>query len=296
MYPVYVRGTPLIPAFFTILIHESDHKTYLERMKIFLFIVAFIPAVLRAETVVIHEMKPHLLKLEDGRVVYFSESPDAPVMYPRGTKIDIELDTNHNILSFKVSSEKSLYRLPINPSHRSIEFEPTVYSTYSRAQNALNVFRFPDAPGSQCYDRAHIWTYEAEKFSAFRLSKMWLFFSDHYIESNSFKWWFHVAPVAQVNMKGSVENRIMDRGFSKFPLKIKIWTDLFMIQKQDCRVVSKYTDYSEHPNEDDCYLIESTPYYWQPRDLERLAKRSINKTQYIDGEVSHAYKQGFGIP
>lgn len=254
-----------------------------------------LPAALWAEEAVIHEMRPHYLKLEDGRVAYFTESTETTVFYPRGTKIDLELDQNHYVTSLRPAVEKSITRLPI-PSHRNIDFEPTVYSTYSRAQTALNVFRFPDAQGSQCYDRAHIWTYEAEKFSAFRLSKMWLFFSDHYIEANNFKWWFHVAPAALVNMKGSVENRIMDRGFSKYPLKTKIWTDLFMIQKQDCRVVTRYTDYSEHPNEEDCYLIESTPYYWQPRDLEKLARRSIYKSQYIDSEVSHAYKQGFGIP
>lgn len=240
-------------------------------------------------------MRPLYLKLEDGRVAYFSDSSKSTVFYPRGTKIDLEIDSNHNILSLRPSTLKTFNRLPVNPSQSATNFKPSVFSTYSKAQSALNVFRFPDAPGSQCYDRAHVWTYEAEKFYANRLSKMWLFFSDHYIEANNFKWWFHVAPLALVNMKGSIENRIMDKGFSKYPLKVKIWTDLFMIQKQDCRVANQYTDYSEHPNEDDCYLIESTPYYWQPKDLEKLAKRSINKSQYIDNEVSHAYRFGFGI-
>lgn len=265
-------------------------------MKNLLFLVAILPSTVLAELATIHQMYPEFIKLEDGRVIYNSSSDKKSMLfYPRGTLVEIELTSDHELISLKAAegiqfSDTSEVKYFPRPGYRS-----STYSTYSEAQISLDSFRFPDAFGSQCYDRAHIWAYEAGLFSSNYLKKMWLFFSDHYIETNKFKWWFHVAPVAKVNMKGINEPRIMDRAFSQFPLKIKIWTDLFMVQKQECRLVSYYTDYSEHPNEDDCYLIESNPYYWQPRDLEKLAKKSIMKSRYIETDISHAYKFGFGI-
>lgn len=269
-------------------------------MKTLLISLVILPSAVFAEIAIIHQVYPGFIKLEDGRVIYNpSTSKKALTYYPKGSVVEIELTSDHDLLSIKRSDS-----LPIglhlsetvqDKSLRELNYESSIFSSYSKAQSSLDNFRFPDIAGSQCYDRAHIWAYEANKFSGQSLKKMWLFFSDHYIEANKFKWWFHVAPVANVNMKGVVEPRIMDRGFAQFPLKIKIWTDLFMVQKQECQVVGFYTDYSEHPNEEDCYLIESNPYYWQPRDLEKLAKKKIIKSRFIGSEVSHAYQFGFGI-
>ena len=144
---------------------------------------------------------------------------------------------------------------PFESNERTQEFTPTILPSYTAASRLLESFSNSDVAGSQCYDRAHVWAYSAGK-SYVHVRKSWIFFADHFIEKNHFKWWFHVAPIVSVKMQGIVQERIVDRKFSEFPLKVNLWTDLFMVEKQTCKEIDRYTDYSEHPDENDCYLIK----------------------------------------
>jgi hypothetical protein len=205
----------------------------------------------------------------------------------------VKLGTDHEVLS--VGPALFVEQLPPNlvlPPGKV--FQPSVIRNYSAATDLLLTFNPKAIDGAQCYDRAHVWTYEASKNQKAELGKAWLFFSDHYISTYRFKWWFHVAPVAKVIMKGEVQDRIMDREFAKFPMQQKIWTDKFMENKVDCKAITKYSEYARHPEEDDCYILRSTPYFWQPKDLEALEKSGAEKKDYIPWEVAHAYRYGFG--
>lgn len=243
-----------------------------------------------AETVRIHSVHPEFIKLEDGRVAFTANT----YLYHPGELVDVKLDENHEVLSvglprFIQKSPPSLFF----PSERT--FRPTIIKNYTLATNILMTFNPNAIKGAQCYDRAHVWTYEASIFQKKELGKAWLFFSDSYIERFKFKWWFHVAPVAKVVMKGEVQERILDREFATFPMQTKIWTDKFMENKVDCKPIQKYSDYSKHPNEDDCYIMKSSPWFWQPKDIEALEKSGAEKRDYIPWEIAHAYRYGFGL-
>lgn len=242
-----------------------------------------------ADTVRIHSVHPEFVKLEDGRVAFASNT----FIYQRGQLVELILDQNNEIISvgpalFYQQVPPSFILPPGNP------FRPTIIKNYTAATDVLLNFNPRAIDGAQCYDRAHVWTYEASKNQKIELNKAWLFFSDNYIARYKFKWWFHVAPVAKVMMKGEVLERIMDREFAKFPMQQKIWTDKFMENKVDCKPITTYTDYSKHPDEDDCFILRSTPYFWQPKDLEEVEKSGAEKRDYIPWEVAHAYRYGFG--
>jgi hypothetical protein len=243
-----------------------------------------------ADTVQIHSVHPEFVKLNDGRVAF---TGNTYLFYP-GQIVDVKLDENHEILTIG----PALFSKP-SPPFIDVQlkktFQPTVIKNYTAATDLLLTFNTNAIQGAQCYDRAHVWAYEASRNQKTELGKAWLFFSDRYIANYKFKWWFHVAPVATVVMKGEIQERILDREFAKFPMQIKIWTDKFMENKVDCRLISKYTDYSKHPGEHDCYTMRSTPYFWQPKDLDELEKSGAEKRDYVPWEIAYAYRYGFGL-
>lgn len=244
----------------------------------------------------VHSVSDSFVKFSNGQVGFWPK--DHPFFFKQfltGQAVHVELTRENEILSLIPAFENN-ERPPYlnNVSKTDIQFIPTILPSYAAATRLLESFSNADVSGSQCYDRAHVWAYTAAR-NSYHLEKAWIFFADHFIAANRFKWWFHVAPIATVKMQGTIQKRIADRKFSEFPLKVKLWTDLFMPLKQECREIERYTDYSEHPGEDDCYLITSTPYYWQPKDLEKFAKEGTEKEGWIDSEIRHAFKHAFGI-
>ncbi len=241
----------------------------------------------------IHSVTSRFVKFTNGQVGFWPQQAFYFHQYLIGQSVAVELNDQNQILSIIPVLEKNEIP-PFASYERSAEFTPTIFPSYSAATRFLEKFSNSDITGSQCYDRAHVWAFLAAT-NIIHVEKAWIFFADHFIEKNHFKWWFHVAPIAKVKMQETVQERIVDRIFSEFPLKVKLWTDLFMPEKQRCREIERYTDYSEHPGEDDCYLMTSTPYFWQPKDLEVFAKEGTEKTGWIDWEVRHAFKHAFGI-
>lgn len=258
---------------------------------LFAFIFVLFTSFATAETVQIHSVHTEYVKLRDGRVAYTRDS----LSFTPGQFLDIELDENHEIVS--VSEAFKLMSLP--PSEEVLALNenpvPTVLRDYTSATNLLMSFNPNAINGAQCYDKAHVWTYEALYRYGIHLSKAWLFFSDNYIARYRFKWWFHVAPITRVIMKGKTEERVLDREFATFPMQYKVWTDKFMENKFSCKFIQVYSDYSQHPGEDDCYILRSSPYFWQPKDLESFERTGTEKKNYIHWEINWAYRYGFGL-
>lgn len=243
-----------------------------------------------AERLIIHSIQDQFIKFHNGEVGFYRELPPLS----NGDTVEVSIDGSRNILSIVPTSPLKLPRKSL-PGSLTNDFSPSELPDYSSARRLMNSFRSGRSDDSQCYDRAHVWTYEAMKTKTISLTKKWIFFADHFIQKYKFKWWFHVAPVALVRMNGEVTERIMDREFADVPLKVKLWTDIFLESKKECQEIQVYTDYSRHPGEADCYLISSTPYFWQPRDLEEFANSGLQKLNFYDWEIDWAYEHSFGI-
>lgn len=121
------------------------------------------------------------------------------------------------------------------------------------------------------------------------------FFTRKYIRKYKFEWWFHVAPMVHVVHDGEVKERIMDIKYSKGPLKLKQWTDIFMRDSAHCRVVDKYTDQANFPESGSCFVMKSSMYYYQPIDLELLEVQGQEKMRWLEPEVRHAYMDAFQV-
>jgi len=154
-----------------------------------------------------------------------------------------------------------------------------LYQTFRRQNN--NIIQ-----DSQCYDRAHYWSYEWHR-QKLASGKMFLFFTESYIRRYNYKWWFHVAPTFQVN-PGSV--RIMDPTFSNIPLSIQNWTNMFVKPQAKCPSINHYNEYFNNQNTRDCYIRHTSMYYYHPhtvRDRD-LTGRPVNRWNM--NEVRSAYR------
>ncbi len=273
-------------------------------MKILLLVILFIPLTSFGEIFEVHsvarkESRPGtwIIKLIDGRVGFLDqeECPDVNPENLQRSIIDAQLSEKSVLSGIRILEKlNDAPGISIEKSKQERLYIPTIYSSYDYATDVLAGMKRNWVNTSQCYDRSHVWAYE-EAYAGRNLQKAFLFFSDAYISRNDFPWWFHTAPYALVKLKGETVERIMDPAFTSYPLKFKLWTDMFMNNKVECKLVQKYSDYSTHPGEDDCYMMKTSIYFWQPKDLEAHDKSGVQKSKFIDWEIKHAYKNAFGI-
>jgi hypothetical protein len=174
-------------------------------------------------------------------------------------------------------------------------YHPSILKNVEQAQQFFSEARTGAKEESQCYNRAHVWTYEWRTKSNLYSSKVWLFFTRRFIRKHKFEWWFHVAPMVHVVVNGEVKERIMDIKYAKGPLKIKFWTDIFMRDNFDCPVVEKYSDQANHPESGSCFLMKSSMYYYQPLDLEHDEFSGVQKSHWLKPEVKQAYLDAFDV-
>lgn len=208
--------------------------------------------------------------------------------------IDIELNSKREVIHFQ--------RLNLDPktpveafSFYSFQnFTPTVIDSMQTARTIFNDAR-SDPRESQCYDRAHIWSYEWRMNYKLLTSKIWLFFTRKYIRKYDFQWWFHVAPLFHVNIDSRMMERVADVKYARAPLRIKQWTDIFLRNNAECPLVQNYSDGANYPESRWCYTMKTSMYYYQPVDLEGFEKYGTERTTWVEEDIRNAYLEAFGI-
>ncbi len=162
------------------------------------------------------------------------------------------------------------------------------------AQELFSTQRTDTRQKSQCYNRAHVWSWElSQKYynnRRIQTGKIWVFFTSRYIKNYRYKWWFHIAPYVHVNN----EVAVMDKSFTSTPVSERAWTNRFVKSQEACPVVSKYTAYRKNQWAADCYVMKSSVFYWQPWQLENVEKRGTTKVDWIEREIRKAYKNAIG--
>lgn len=206
--------------------------------------------------------------------------------------IEFNLDEDREILSVQSAAERIKDDSHLN-SPEVLVYEPSVLNTYQEAQKIFKGLNPYYRNGSECYNRAHVWSYESLTKHGLNSMKVFMFYTRKYIREYNFKWWFHVAPFTYVMENGSPSEKVLDYFFANNPLDTKKWTDIFMYNKAECPVITKYTDYSQHEYENWCYLFKTSMYYYQPLDLEALENQGREKNNWVNWEVNNAYRQGF---
>lgn len=164
----------------------------------------------------------------------------------------------------------------------------TTLSSYDQAQRLMDTFNGETHNDSQCYNRAHMWTYESLATQKVSLGKVWIFFTRKYIREYRYKWWFHVSPYASV--ADGNQKYVLDRGFTQIPYNMTNWKNMFIKSQANCPVVTDYRTYENNQEAHHCYLIYSNQYYWQPYQLKNLATHGSIQWQYNTNDLRITYK------
>jgi hypothetical protein len=242
---------------------------------------------------------PHLIMLIEGDVIFLSDNKNEYLDSLKRSKelnrsLKIQTDDQNNFISvgsLKVNTDNSDAflnkedHLDVNSS-----YEPTILNSYNDATQIFRRMRRDYQTNSQCYNRAHIWTWEEYNRSQLRSKKYFLFFTARYIRAYRYHWWFHVTPAVSINGLG---DRMLDRRYTVEIKSIKDWTDKFIYSKRSCPIVFKYNDYRNNQYAEHCYLIPVSMYFWQPRDIERRDRLGTEKRSFIKSEVNYAYWEAF---
>lgn len=221
-----------------------------------------------------------------------------------------EAKQNRLEVSIELNSKKEIVGLNFLP-HTHVEAEiptfqknfedyiPTVITSMDEAKILFKESKKNANKESQCYNRAHVWSYEWRVKRNIYTSKVWVYFTRKFIRKfkpAGFEWWFHVAPMTHVNINGVVKERVMDIKYQNGPSRIQQWTDFFTRgTRATCPVVTNYTDYANHPDSDWCFIMKSSMYYYQPVDLEFLEKYGTPKNMWNELEVRQAYLDAFSL-
>lgn len=183
------------------------------------------------------------------------------------------------------------------PKERNDAFStyiPTTVSNMSTAQKYHSKGRHSPKE-SQCFNRAIIWSYEWYKDHSLKSMHMFIFFTRNYIRTYNFEWWWHIAPYVHVMHEGKVVERLMDIKYTRGPVTVRQWTDIFMRNDAQCRVVTKYSDYADYPYTGDCYLMRTSMYYYQPSELEMHESWGFTKNNFKRDQLTEAYREAFDL-
>jgi hypothetical protein len=147
---------------------------------------------------------------------------------------------------------------------------------------------------SQCYNRAHVWSWDLYHYfhndRRIQTGKVWIYFTKKYIRAYGHKWWFHIAPYLTVNG----EERVIDRVFSKSPESIQNWTNRFIKTNEVCPEVKLYSEYKSRIYTDNCIIMKSSVFYWQPQHLKKAELNGTEKTEWVKAQLNRAYSDVFG--
>lgn len=254
--------------------------------------------------------KSHLIYFRDGRVGWLSPAKSLWLLWLlesqwTQTRLHVKFDSDANITFVRqesVENDKSnqqplfeepkpepIPELEINPQH---PYEPAILEI-GEAHKIFHEMNPHFRGRSQCYNRAHIWTYEAYQKRKTNLMKVFMFFTSKYIWEYRYHWWFHVSPFSYVRENDQVVERVLDYAFMEAPVGMREWSNHFILPKKECPTVLNYSDYDQHQWENYCYFMKVPMFFWQPRDLEAVEQGQAPKTQFIEEEVRYAYRQGF---
>jgi hypothetical protein len=166
------------------------------------------------------------------------------------------------------------------------KFAPSDLQSTEEATELFNsMLNDGDRRRSQCFKRAHIWAYDMWSKLGLSTQKVFIFYTQRYIQLEDFEWWFHVAPLVVV--RG--EDYVLDGTFMKKPITLKGWKDYFIkSEKVNCPLIKNYQEYSKNQWKRLCFLMKTSMYYFSPLNIENRDVNKIERNHWVLEELQDA--------
>ncbi|MBF0311981.1 MAG: hypothetical protein HQK50_08365 [Oligoflexia bacterium] len=170
-------------------------------------------------------------------------------------------------------------------------FRPSIIPSMSVANQLFEEMPTNSKRRSQCFKRAHRWTYDMHSKHGINSMKIFVFYSERYMREYDDKWWFHVAPMVLVQEGSSYEEIVLDPTFAESPLAQQDWVNLTIMNKAPCREVDSYQEYESYMKSSEfCMLRKVSMYHFQPLDIEAVDAGGAKRTNWISSEISMAQR------
>lgn len=171
-------------------------------------------------------------------------------------------------------------------------FTPSVI-TMAEATNLFNRMNRNYRRKSECSDRAHVWAYDEFTKNGLMGQKAFIFFTDAYIKRTGFKWWFHVAPMYDVQTGNGVQKMVFDYMYMSRPVPVAEWKNLMVHSGRECVTEFNFNDYNAGADQtQDCYMRFTSMYYHFPADIG-ASENGTFRTSFNDAEVNSTRARAF---
>lgn len=168
------------------------------------------------------------------------------------------------------------------------QFAPTDLQTIEKATTIFkNMLNDGDKGRSECFKRAHMWTYDMWSQLGVYSEKIFIFYTKRYQIHEEFDWWFHVAPMVTV----AGDEYVMDGTFFEKPITLTEWKNYFIkSDKITCPVIENYAQIEKGHWNRLCFLMKVPMYYFSPLNIEARDVKGVERNQWVLEELQDARK------
>lgn len=169
------------------------------------------------------------------------------------------------------------------------EFAPTDIQDKTAAKEIFDqMLNDGDLRRSQCFKRAHIWSFDMWSKLGVSSQKIFIFYASRFVMlEDDADWWFHVAPMIKVQ---GVE-MVLDGTFMKKPVTVAEWKNHFIrSEKVNCPIINNYSAYQAEGAQFKklCYLMKVPMYHFSPLDIEARDLKGIQRNHWVLDELQDA--------
>ena len=213
----------------------------------------------------------------------------------------VELETEEDtLLSLTVIEEGDDVRdfYPSDEVHPMMNYTPSNVESLEVAEQMFNYLKKRTKWFTECFNRAHIWSKQMYDRNNVDSMKVFIFYTKKYRREIKGKWWFHVAPMIDING----EYYVMDKEFTQEPARFKNWEHIFTkkmeakgINGYRCSVIRNIKEYYDTYNQNNeyCNILITSMHYWMPLDMSNLDRKGIQQTEWSNRDLRSAAKEVF---
>jgi len=244
----------------------------------------------------------------DGRV--FNVEPERielleKLNYAKENNLEVELEIEDSMILNPETVER-IEAVEIIESNKTMSeevsnltpmtgYKASNVESYDKAMEIFNSLNGKTKWFSQCFNRAHIWAKQMYDNYQVDSMKILIYYTKKYRAEVSKKWWFHIAPMIDVNG----QYYVMDREFTREPVTDSKWESIFTKKMGNtdyrCKKIDNIKEFydEDNTNNEFCNIQHTSMYYWEPNDMSKLDKSGVEKTKWVNWELRVASKEAF---
>lgn len=213
--------------------------------------------------------------------------------------VDLKIEDNQ-ILSLEIKEEGDdiLDFYPDDSLHPMTNYTPSNVDSMEIAKEMFQSLKKRTKWFTQCFNRAHVWAKQMYDSHQVKSMKILIYYTKKFRREIDGKWWFHIAPMIDVNG----QYYVMDKEFTRGPVTDVKWEKIFTRKMENkgiygyrCKVIQNIKEYYDRYNQENeyCNIQITSMYYWEPNDMSRLDKTGKQKTKFLNWELRAAAKEVF---